>query len=431
MHAYLLSTGRSISPFNRPVGELKVHGRELQCHQPEILRELGCTVERIDDPQAVRQFPCLLIHDDLYFTHSALAGFIDVVRRGLTVKSRVETAVKTSGEPAGVQAAMRVSELTERFASAFQGKEVAGADGVAYRAYDCYYLRRADWANGNAQAELAPIGSHVKKLRTLANPYFEPSGKFTLPISRVFMAPITHWAGLMSANILGMPDFFLSTAKKHPIETAAMPLLAAWRSGSMRPSRWLAKTYFAGPKCHIYPSAHIEGAIIGRRVRIGPNAVIRGAVIGDETEIGPNAIVEGCTLGNRVSVNGHVIVRCCTVDDEASIGTFFNQLSVFGRSSVLCPDAGIYDFQFKGSVRVEHEGHSAPSGSRILGGCLGDRAFMGPGVHLLCGQELPNDCILVKNPQEMVRGVEKGMPDCVVRIDRAGRDELRRLRRAS
>ena len=170
--------------------------------------------------------------------------------------------------------------------------------------------------------------------------------------------------------------------------------------------------------------------MLGRRVKIGPNAVIRGAVIGDETEIGAGAIIEGCTLGDRVTIDGGINLRCCVADDEASLGAFFNQMSVYGRSAVLCPDSGIYDFQFKGSVRVMHEGHSVPSGSRLLGGCLGDRAFIGPDVHLVCGQEVPNDCVLVQSPRALVRDVEN-LPENVVRMDRAGRDKLRALRRAS
>ena len=81
-------------------------------------------------------------------------------------------------------------------------------------------------------------------------------------------------------------------------------------------------------------------------------------------------------------------------------------------------------------MRVAHEGHSVPSGSRLLGGCLGDRAFIGPDVHLVCGQEVPNDCVLVQSPRGLVRDVEN-LPENVVRMDRAGRDKQRAMRRAS
>ena len=75
MHAYLLATGRTISPFNRPVGEMRIHNRPLRELQVESLQAFGCTVELIDRLDEVRCLPSLVIADDLYFTHQALAGF--------------------------------------------------------------------------------------------------------------------------------------------------------------------------------------------------------------------------------------------------------------------------------------------------------------------------------------------------------------------
>lgn len=135
--------------------------------------------------------------------------------------------------------------------------------------------------------------------------------------------------------------------------------------------------------------------------------------------------MEGCTLGARATVNGNILTRGSVMDDEASLGSWFNQLSVIGQGAVMCPDSGILDFQFRGSVRVAFQGRMIPSGSRLLGGCLGDRAFLGPGVKLLSGQEVPNDCVLVPNPRGLVRNLDNDLPDCVVRID-AGRRADRR-----
>jgi len=421
-----------ISPFGQPAGEMKVHGRPLHVHQEEVLRALGYTVERIDGLREVCRWPCLLIFDDLYFTYHALAGFLKAVRRGRGRQSRRgKGGDPAAQQPVNAQAALASSELTEEFAAAFQGAAVEQADGASCRAYQCYYLERLDPDRPlTTQTTLTPIPHRVKRLRSRANRYFEPSGKFTLPVSRVFMIPVQHWASLVAANLLGMPGFFLHVARQRPAAVASLPLRMLWRAGSLRPSRWLEKFYLAGPKCRIHPSAVVEGAVLGRRVKIGPNAVVRGAVIGDETEVGPGAVIEGCTLGQRVTVVPGAVVRCSVADDEASLGSLFTQFSVIGRSAVMCPDSGIFDFQFKGSVRVAFEGRTVPSGSRLLGGCLGDRVFLGPGVHLLCGQEIPNDCVLVESPRELVRSVQE-LPERIVRIDRAGREESRRLRRVS
>src|SRR5487761_18127 len=66
MKAYLLDTGRRVSPFDEPVGEMRVHNRRLREHQTEILASLGCEVRVIDDPRDERETPCLLIYDDVY-----------------------------------------------------------------------------------------------------------------------------------------------------------------------------------------------------------------------------------------------------------------------------------------------------------------------------------------------------------------------------
>jgi hypothetical protein len=100
---------------------------------------------------------------------------------------------------------------------------------------------------------------------------------------------------------------------------------------------------------------------------------------------------------------------------------------MIGQGAVMCPDSGILDFQFRSSVRVAFQGRMIPSGSRLLGGCLGDRAFLGPGVKLLCGQELPNDCVLVPSPRGLVRNLDNDLPDNVIRMD-AGRKNDRRPR---
>jgi hypothetical protein len=97
----------------------------------------------------------------------------------------------------------------------------------------------------------------------------------------------------------------------------------------------------------------------------------------------------------------------------------------------MCPDSGIFDFQFNNGVRVGFQGRTISSGSRLLGGCLGNRAFLGAGVKLLCGQEVPNQCVLIENPRRLVRNVEEGLPEGVVRMDKCANRMARQARRAT
>jgi len=420
MHAYLLNTGHLIQPFGRPACETPVHNRLLAAHQDEVLHDLGCTVKRIVSPEQVRRLPCLLIHDDLYFTHYALARFLKTARR------------RDPGR-ANSRAALRSSPLTERFTPAFQGEEVDAAGTGTCRAYHCYYLNRFDpRAAASDQSDVLPVPYRILKLRQRTSPYFESTGLFVLPVSSVFMTPLRHWSALLTANLLGMTSVFLRTLRNRPWAAATLPARLLWRTGSLRPSSLAGKLYVAGPRCHIARSAHVECAVIGKGVRIGPNAVVRGAVIGENTAIGAGAVVEGCTFGNRVAVDAGVMLRGCVSGPGANFGSFFTQFSLLGRNAVLCPDGGFFDFRLHGEVQVNHHGQQVSSGSRLLGGCLGDRAFLGPGVKIVAGQEVPNDCILVESPRELVRDVETGLPEKILRLDaRNPSRPVRRRRKAS
>ncbi len=420
MIAYLLHTGSTISPFGEPVGLMKVHNLALGDYQRRVLERLGLRVETVSAVEEIQRFPCLVVEDDLYFTVDAVARFLKLAA------AQGEAAM---GQ-ANFRAALSSSELTEQFAPAFQGEPI-DCDDQSLRAYGCYYLRTVDHRLPLAQqSQPLAVPYRLRRIRVRANRYFDPSGRFSLPISTVFMVPIRHWSSLLAANVLGMAGFLWWMLRDRWLAATMLPLRMIWRSGSLRPTHWLGKSYLAGRRCRIASSAHVEASLLGERVRIGPNAVVRGCIVGDEAEIGPGAVLEGCTLGPRTTVNGNVLLRCSVADEEASIGSFFGQFSVLGRGAVMCPDSGMFDFQLKGSVRVVHNGQSVPSGSRLLGGCLGHRAFLGPHARVLCGQEIPNDCILVESPRQLIRHVQGGLPEHIVRMDERRR-EAARMRRAS
>jgi carbonic anhydrase/acetyltransferase-like protein (isoleucine patch superfamily) len=419
MQAYILINNQAMPPFGQPAGEIAVHNIHLRDLQRHFLRALGCRVDLIHDLAQIRRLPALVVFDDLYFTCQAMAKFLRALRRRRC--ETVEYDARGQNRPVSVgncQAALAVSDLTERFAPTFQGKSVQAADGKQYRAYNCFFLTQFDPERPlDTQVSLAPLKHRVSFVRTRVSRQFEPSGKFVLPVSPVFMTPIQHWSSLIGANMLGLPGFLLSILRTQVADAALLPAKLVWRSGSLRPQKLLGKSYLAGRKCQVHPTAHVEGSILGDKVRIEPHAVVRGCVIGKNSCVGPTAVVEGCTLGQEVTVNAGVLVRSSMVGDGANIGSFFTQFSVIGRRAVLCPDSGILDYQFHSSVQVSFHGRMVPSGSTLLGACLGDRVFLGPGVRIQAGQEVPNDSILVPNPRSLVRDINRGLPAHVISLD--------------
>jgi acetyltransferase-like isoleucine patch superfamily enzyme len=423
MYAYILETGRRIAPFDEQPAELRIHNLPLRQTQERFLSEAGYRVETVDDLHAVRRFPCLVVFDDVYFTRQALNGFLRLVHRGTSSRNGAAATATTQAMPTNksvnLRAALATSVLTERFAPTFQGRQMDGPDGRTYRAYDLYHLRQFTPDRPlDDQAELAPIPHRMTVRNSRVNRFFEPTGRFALPMSLVAMCPIQHWAALVTANALGLPSRVLEAAGPLWLAAMKLPLASAWRARSLRPCQVLGKSYFAGSRCIVHPSAHVEWSVLGNDVRIGPGAVVRGAVLSNRVEIGPNALVEYTTLGEKATVNGNVTLRLSVVGDEANVGAYFTQLSVLGRGAALCPASGTYDFNLRGNVVVSFQGRSVSCGSRLLGSCLGHRAFLGAEVTLASGQELPNGCILVRNPRQLVTNVNEGLPEGVIRMDR-------------
>jgi carbonic anhydrase/acetyltransferase-like protein (isoleucine patch superfamily) len=391
---------------------MTVHGRTLRATQREALGALGATVEDVDDLRAVRRFPCLLVSDDVYFTRPAITAFLRAV-------AAPRPGVPLAGGRANARAALAVSPLTERFSPAFQGPRVDGPDGTPCRAFDVYYLRGLDPDRPpEVQARVVPVPYRLRMHHARVNRhFFEPSGKFSIPVATVAFYPVRHWSALVAVNLLGMPSALLGRARVG----AVLGLLARlpFRAGSLHPERLRGKLYLAGRGCRVHPSAHVEQAVLGRGVRIGPNAVVRGSVLGDKVEIGSGAVVAGCSLGRRVTVNDAVVLKGCVVGDEASVGAQFTQFSVLGRGAVLCPVSGIFDFKIRGTVMVRDGDRLVASGSRFLGGCLGHGAFLGAGALLDSGQEVPNGCVLIHDPRAIHKDIDPRLRGGSIVTDRA------------
>ncbi|HUS39354.1 MAG: hypothetical protein WBF93_13780 [Pirellulales bacterium] len=409
MQAYILNSDKLISPFMRPAREMRIHNVSLGDRQTSAFKALGCRVERIDTLAEIDKLPALVVHDDLFLTAAAAKKFLQLARK----------------EGGNRQAALECSLLTEHMVPALQGPQVAGKDQTNFRVYDSYYIEQLDASRPlQMQSELLPIpyGQRTSGYRTSRQ--FEESGRMFVPMSTVFMMPVRHWAAVLAANLAGMPGFFLQTIKRHWLQAGMLPLVAAIRAHGLSPAHWRSKSYLAGPRCRIAPSAHVETSILGRRVKVAPHAVIRNSVLGDRVLVREGALVEGCSLGDDVIVEAGSRLRGSVAEEGACIASRFIQLSVFGRDSVVCPESGTTDFVIRGTVKIDVDGKKISSGSRYLGCCVGDGAFLGPNVHLVGGVEIPNGCQLIPNPRGMVTDANTGIPSHLLRVDK-GRSRRR------
>ncbi|MEK6249224.1 MAG: hypothetical protein N2C12_13665, partial [Planctomycetales bacterium] len=368
----------------------------------EILQRLGCHVQVIDDVEEISHFPALVINDDLFCTFYALKRFLKMAKR----------------QKQNVRAALRKSILTEHAATTFQGAKVTGESGDSYRAYQCYYLTSLDHNLSLAdQSVILPIPHRIIKFRLRANQRFVQGGRYILPVSLVYFLPVEHWACLSAANMLGMFAENIRAAHSRLIQTLFLPLKMICRAGSLRPSSLAGKSYFAGRRCRIHPNAQIYNSVLGDRVCVGAFVTIRNSVIGDCVDIRAGAVVDACTLGDKTIVECNTVSRGCVSDEGAMLAATFMQMSVFGRGAVQCPMTGIADFTGMGTVPVIHEGQRIRSGSKFLGGCLGDDAFIGPTIAVNCGRTLPKGYTIVCHPDYTLSDLDL-IPKAMLRTDR-------------
>ena len=408
--AYVLRTGRRLEPFGKPVDRVRIHGMMVRDHRRRALGQLGMREQVIDDLDEVRP-PCVLTRDDLYLTPHALAGFIRTVR-----EAGPETKL-----PRISQAALVCSAVTERFLSGLHESAPLEMGGEVHRRYPLYFIHGSRFSAGALDpAQPVPIPYRHWRISRVANPFFEPSGRYEVPVSLVYLLVIRHWSQILAANLQGLPGHLLHSALERKLDLLRAPLALPWRAGSLRPTRMRGVSYLKGTGCRVDPSAHVEMSVLGDKVRIGPNAVVRNCVVGSRVEIGAGAVVEASSLGPRTVVNSNVTVRCCSVDREVSIGVEFVQWSVLGAGSVICPVAGFFDFSLNGDVEVELDGKSVPSGDRILGSCLGEKVFLGPLVAVNAGTAIPNKQVLIRDPRRLVRRAGRKLPEDIWRIDGRG-----------
>jgi len=409
MRAYILSRGRTIAPFGDPVSELPIHETTLGQHQARLLAAAGHACERIETLEQIREFPCLVVEDELYFTAQALHNFVRAAQQGWE-----------SAPEENYQAALVASLLTEHHYPGFLEPVRDLRDGPPARPYGLFALCRLDSAIPLAdQSQLLAIPHRFRTEKARVSPWFADKGIFQFPVSTVALYPVRHWSSLLAANQLGFYDFFLGQLRRRWGHVLTWPVRLPLRAGSLRPSLLRGKMYLAGRRCKIHPTAQLEGCVLGDNVRVGPNAILKYCVLGSQTQIGAAAIVEGCNFGPRTVVNAQVVLRGCVGFDDSAFGTMLTQLTVVGRGAVLCPISKPYDFHLLRTIKVHADQRSYDTGSRFLGICLGHRAFLGPEVNVTFGQAIPNDCVLVINPHAVLRNLRK-LPPHIVRVDNFG-----------
>jgi carbonic anhydrase/acetyltransferase-like protein (isoleucine patch superfamily) len=369
------STGRRIAPFDDGVGDILVRNRPLFAWQDDMIRtaELRRTQEL--EP------PSLVIPDTLFASGVALARFVEAAKGGdavLVLKDSVfgKRTFSVQREVARVSTGFR-----------FEAIQMVSGDG------------------GSPREVVVDPEEQIVKMPMPISYSKEKEVEISLPRHPVMT--IHHWMHILDANQAAASMGVRQTPGWKNGMRIAWAIL---RSLSVNKWKVLRRLNTIGRKCDIHPSAVLEGSTLGDRVTVGPLARVLFSCIGDNAVIMSGAQVEASTLGEGSVVSQNTVLRLCVLYPEAIAGQQLMQRCVLGRRAVTTLGSYFIDFNFEREIRVALDGQLQPSGTNFLGAAVGHGARVGTGFWMASGRAIPNDCLVVRDPSNVITHISPDLP---------------------
>lgn len=399
MRAFVLKTGSPIQPFGDSPADSLILNKPLRQIQRETFALAGVSdvvgevaaEHELPDPMGE---PYLVVGDDLYFSSSLVKAFL---ADGLPAAREGKCMRLVIPECRSVLDNAPMQDLVR--GTLFDGRKYAG-----------YPL----WLVGAKPSVESPLASapplavdakeEIRKIEGVPR-VFAPDKTISFPLTPRVAIRLQHWAHILRANQLAMMAAVASLRERPKVVNLLAILWILVKSfpwGRQRIARALGRQ---GRRCDIHPTAVVEAAILGDRVKIGAHAVVRGSILGNGVVIEDFGLVQMSVLGDGAAVTNKSISNFNVLYPGAVLGHLGCQMSVLGHEAFVSTDSRIYDLKFDGNVQVEHKGKKIDSGARFLGACIGHRASVGAGVFVLHGISVPNDAVLVKSPWDVVREV--------------------------
>lgn len=408
MKAYILATGRKISPFGDPVPEAMIGNRTLAAVQEQVLGRAGLEVVRIASAEEIEDSTFLLTYDDVFFTRRVLDDFVARARRA--------SASLRMGLPAG--------SLLVRRTRALQDLDEARADGEPLALYRLYFVRGdappRDAGDLAARLEAAlPVRARFREkvLSMPAPPHIAGFRHYQHPVTSSVVMHIDHWVHVLWANQLSIQIAWVETVLDHKLW--ALGKLAAGGLGALVRGRWsragmlwtlLGRANRKGANCFVHPTATVEGCLLGDNVSVGAYALVRGCLLGDNVTIEDRANVYFSVVGPDCFISKNSTMVFCAGYPESDLCVNGIQTCLFGRRCALTSRVWVIDLPAQGDVRVMHEGRLQPAGTKPLGACFGHGCFAGLDVTIGAGRAIPNGAVLIRPPGDILRKIPPDLP---------------------
>ncbi|MEN9786579.1 MAG: hypothetical protein RLZZ299_1843 [Pseudomonadota bacterium] len=229
-----------------------------------------------------------------------------------------------------------------------------------------------------------------------------PGTDVQLEVADAWVLPVGHWSQLLWANLLALGPFLWSRLVGTGPAAVVRLGWAALRAGSVQPEDVAARLNVLGPGAHVHRSAVVEGCVLGAGARIGAGSVVRGAILGDGAVVEEMALVEGVVTGPGARVQRRGAVKFSVLGPESEMAGAM-QLGVLGRGACLKHGAVLMDQAATGEVRVSVDGARVRAPFGLCGVHLREGAWVGGGVAIAPGREVPAGVRVVGAPDAVVR----------------------------
>jgi carbonic anhydrase/acetyltransferase-like protein (isoleucine patch superfamily) len=379
---------RNIFPFNEPARELRILNKPLKVHQRDCLIPYCDTVLETDSLEGIpRGDPSemLVYQDNLFFDRSLIGAFLRKARR------RKEAC----------RVAFPLDDL------AITAHALYLQEGI-YRQGDVYVGNLWYFPRG---VEDDP---HLLEMRTGAQEigyYHVPTymaddkGEVVQYVPLRSFLSIEHWVHVFLANTTF--GIFSEGARFEKRASRLVPRLKVLARGMWERKQVLSssKLVIVGKNTSINPTARIQGPTwIGDNCYIGPGVVIQNSIIGNNVnlmqgvQVMLSVVSDNCYLPFRAAVMFSALMERCTVAQNACL-----QLCVLGRNTFVGAGTTFTDFNLiPKSMSVMHNGKLEPTGTTVMGSCVGHNCRIGAGLLFYPGRAIESDTVLVRSDERSV-----------------------------
>ena len=351
-----------ITPFLEHPRQLPILNTRLEEHQHRVMDMLNIPIVSTDSQDENKGR--LVLKDTVFCTKELLEIFLEESQR--------------IGEP--TQCAIKKGALTDRTITLTMDVNDLG-DSIGYRVN--YYPPGSD-QHDTAKPLVIDPDDYIQEI--MFPEHMVPGRVYKAPITRKIIVQIEHWSNLWACNIAALLGN-IASLKSDKLKQ----LFLAIRALSTNQWSVSSKNVQIGKGCDIHPKAYIENSVIGDGVEVGAYSVIRGSMIGDRSMIQNNCTVAYSVLGEECNLKDGVNLTYSMLFPGAVTTCSFLNTSVMGRDSFFPVGSVLTDYRFDGRcVTVMKDGKAMDSGQIFLGSCLGHNSYIGSGIVVAPGREIPN-----------------------------------------